>query len=182
MIESTLRQRFENAYRQSIGNMPLFFETMEKVAREHLTEELFREASGLFDPNTVLNTEKDEYQRGVAELVQRFTGSDDLDDVAQIISERTGVYRVTDQDFALSPGGGSIYIGPFDVAVAYVKQECEWEVKQTDDGKKVHVELDKGNCWGTSDTPEMAWRYAIAAELYGSGDTFEPFLLQVWKR
>jgi hypothetical protein len=66
--------------------------------------------------------------------------------------------------------------------VAYVKQECEWQVTQTPNNQ-VRVDLDNGNCWGIADTPEMAWRYAVAAELYGnSGETFEPFRLEVWKR
>jgi hypothetical protein len=138
---------------------------------------LFREAAGLFDPATVLNVEKDEYQRGVTELVTRFTGSDDKEDVASIISERTGIYRVTAQDFGTGINGDPLYVGPLAVAVAFVKATCEWAVTQTADDK-VRVELDGGNCFGVADTPEMAWRYVVAAELYGnSGDTFEPFLL-----
>lgn len=181
MSESTLAQKFQNIARGANCTLPVTVaETMEKVAREHLTAELYREASDLFDPKTVLDIDADEYQRGVTELIMRFTGtdSDDKEYVAQTISEGTGIYRVTEQDFAVAIGGDPLYIGPFAAAIAYVKANCEWEVKQTADDK-VHVDLDKGNCFGVADTAEMAWRYAIAAELYGNdGATFSPFLLK----
>lgn len=179
MIESTLAQKFQMiAKSNSVTLSTAVAETMEKVAREQFMTELFREASGLLDPKTNLQTESNEYHRALAELVQRATGSDDFDDVVDIISEGTGIYRVTEQDFAVAPGGDPLYVGPFAVAIAYVKANCEWEVKQTADDK-VHVDLDKGNCFGVADTAEMAWRYAIAAELYGNdGATFSPFLLK----
>lgn len=179
MLESTLTQKFHMIARSANFTIPLVVaENMEKVAREHLMDELFKAAASLLDPNTNLQTESDEYHRALAELVQRVTGSDDFDDVVDIISERTGIYRVTEKDFASAPGGDPLYIGPFEIAVAYIKDTCEWEVKQTADDK-VFVELDKGNCFGVADTAEMAWRYAIAAELYGnSGETFRPFLLK----
>lgn len=152
---------------------------------DHQIENVYTQAADLFDPDTILNIEEDEYQRGVVELVMNLLGmdSDDKEDIASNISDRTKTaYRVTAADFGTGIGGDALYIGPLEVAVAYVKQECEWEVKQTEDGK-VTVQLDGGNCWGTADTPEMAWRYAVAAELYGnSGETFEPFRLEVWKR
>lgn len=179
MLESTLTQKFQMiAKNNSVTLSTAVAENMEKVAREQFMTELFREASGLLDPQTRLQTESNEYHRALAELVQRVTGSDDFDDVANIISEGTGIHRVTVHDFAVAPGGDPIYIGPFAVAVAYIKDTCTWEVKQTADDK-VHVDLDGGNCFGVADTAEMAWRYAIAAELYGnSGDTFSPFLLK----
>jgi hypothetical protein len=152
---------------------------------DHQIENVYKQAADLFDPDTVLDIEEDEYQRGVVELVTRLLGmdSDDKEDVASIISQHTSTaYRVTAADFGTGINGDALYIGPLEVAVAYVKQECEWQVTQTPNNQ-VRVDLDNGNCWGIADTPEMAWRYAVAAELYGnSGDTFEPFRLEVWKR
>ncbi len=173
-LANLLKTAYVNEGAKGLSVWPI----LEEIAREQLTEELFKAAAGLLDPNTRLQTESNEYHRALAELVQRVTGSDDFDDVVDNISERTGIYRVTAADFATGINGDPLYIGPFAVAVAYIKDTCEWEVKQTADDK-VHVDLDKGNCFGVADTAEMAWRYAIAAELYGnSGDTFSPFLLK----
>ena len=173
---STLADKFKDNY----PNTQISWEDLEQIARDYLTNELYEQAAGLFDPNTRLNIEKDEYQRGVTELVMRFTGtdSDDKEDVAEVISQRTGIYRLTAADFGTGFNGDALYIGPLEPAITFVKQTCQWSVKQTQNGL-VHVELDGGNCFGVADTLELAWRYALAAELYGnSGETFEPFLLK----
>lgn len=170
---TTLADKFKTAYVNRTD-----WETMEQVARDHLTDELFKAAASLLDPRTRLQTESNEYHRALAELVQRFTGSDDFDDVVDIISERTGVYRVTAADFGTGINGDPLYIGPLEPALAFIKQECTWEVTQTADDK-VRVDLDGGNCFGVADTPEMAWRYAVAAELVGNSiENFTPFLLK----
>lgn len=147
---------------------------------DHQIENVYKQAANLFDTNSVLDVDKDEYARGVVELVMMLLGmdSDDKQEIADIISERTGTYRVTRQDFGIGANGDALYIGPLNVAIASIKRTCEWEVKTCNSGKSILVELDGGNCFGAADTEEMAWRYAIAAEFYGNtGDTFEPFLL-----
>lgn len=149
---------------------------------DHQIENVYTQAADLFDRNTVLDIEKDEYQRGVVELVTRLLGMDvgDVKEVAKIISERTGAYRVTEKDFAIVNGGDALYVGPLYPATEFIKRTCEWEVTSKDfkDGVNVVVTLDGGNCWGAHTSAEMAWRYAIAAELYGNtGETFEPFYL-----
>lgn len=146
---------------------------------DHQIENVYKQAADLFDPNTVLDIDKDEYARGVTELVTNLLGMDNADkyEVAKIISETTGAYRVTRADFGTGLNGDALYIGPLDVAMEFVKRTCEWIVFPMKGGK-FQVKLDGGNCWGIADTEEMAWRYAIAAELYGNtGDTFEPFFL-----
>jgi hypothetical protein len=148
---------------------------------DHQIANVYKQAADLFDSNTVLDIEKDEYARGVAELVTRLLGMDsgDVADVAKIISEKTGAYRVTRADFGTGLNGDALYIGPLNVAMEFIKRTCVWEVKACNSGKSVLVELDGGNCFGADPSAEMAWRYAIAAELYGnSGDTFEPFFLK----
>jgi hypothetical protein len=168
----TLANKLKTAYVNRTG-----WEDMEQIAREHLFEELYVQAADLFDPNTKLNIDKDEYARGVVELITRVTGSDDKEEVADVVSERTGIYRVERKDFATVFGGDTLYVGPLEPAVRFIRQTCEWTVKQ--ENGRVRVELDGGNCFGVADTDELAWRYAIAAELYGnSGDTFHPFLLK----
>lgn len=66
------------------------WDILEEVAREHLTNELFDQAAGLLDPDTTVDL-NNEYHRGLTELIMRVTNrdSDDKEDVAQIISERT---------------------------------------------------------------------------------------------
>ena len=181
MIESTLAQKFENIARGANCTLPVTVaETMEKVAREHLTAELYREASDLFDPKTVLDIDADEYQRGVTELIMRFTGtdSDDKEYVAQTISEGTGIHRVTEQDFAVAIGGDPLYIGPLQPAIDFIKGPNQSEVEVTPDGKGGwNVKFDGGNVWGNADTQEMAWRYALAAEFGPIDDEFVPFML-----
>jgi hypothetical protein len=58
---------------------------------DHQIENVYEQAAGLFDPNTTLDIDKDEYARGVVELVMNLLGmdSDDKEDIASIISERT---------------------------------------------------------------------------------------------
>lgn len=62
---------------------------------DHQIENVYKQAADLFDPNTVLDIEKDEYARGVVELVTRLLGmdSDDKEEVAAIISEQTMTNR-----------------------------------------------------------------------------------------
>lgn len=169
----TLKNKLQTAYVNRTS-----WEDMEQIAREHLFEEMYVQAADLFDPNTKLNIEKDEYARGVVELITRVTGSDDKEEIADAISERTGIYRVTAADFGTGANGDALYIGPLEPAVRFVKQECEWTVTPMKSGKTL-VQLDGGNCFGAADTEELAWRYAIAAELYGNdGSIFRPFLLK----
>lgn len=156
------------------------FDILEEVAREHLTAELYTTAASLFDPNTVLNPEANEYHRGVTELVQRVTGSDDKDDVASIISEGTSTaHLLTATDFVEDANGSLLYIGPLDPAITFIKNNNEV------DGPNRHiltgkwtVKLDGGNVWGTADTSEMAWRYAIGAEFGPLDEGFTPFRLK----
>ena len=58
---------------------------------DHQIENVYKQAADLFDPNTVLDIDKDEYARGVTELVTNLLGMDNADkyEVAKIISEHT---------------------------------------------------------------------------------------------
>lgn len=58
---------------------------------DHQIENVYKQAADLFDPNTVLDIDKDEYARGVTELVTNLLGMDNADkyEVAKIISENT---------------------------------------------------------------------------------------------
>lgn len=157
------------------------WDILEEVAREHLTNELFDTAASLFDANTTLRTDFNEYARGVVELVQRVTGSDDKDDVASIISERTATgHMLTAADFT-EVGDNLLYIGPFVEAVRFIRDNCDVTkdaVRNIQTGLYT-VELDGGNVWGHGDTPEMAWRYAMGAEFGPIDDEFKPFRLTV---
>jgi len=51
-------------------------------------ENVYAQATDLFDPGTVLDIDNDEYARGVVELVTRLLGMDDKEDVADIITEK----------------------------------------------------------------------------------------------
>lgn len=157
------------------------WEDMEKLSRERFMDELFDAAADLFDPNTTLNVDTDEYHRGVTELVARITGSDDKDDVASIISERTATgHMVTAADFT-RVGDSMLYIGPFAEAVRFIRDNCDVDkdaVRNIQTGLYT-VELDGGNVWGHGDTPELAWRYAMGAEFRSLEGDFEPFRLTV---
>jgi len=158
------------------------WDILEEVAREHLTAELYKQASGLFDPDTVIDTRKNEYQRGVTELILRFTGTevDDIGDVATTISEGTSTaHLLTAADFVEDANGSLLYIGPLYPAMQFIKNNNEV------DGPNRHiltgkwtVKLDGGNVWGTADTAEMAWRYAIGAEFGPIDEGFSPFRLK----
>lgn len=159
------------------------FDIMEEVARDYLTNELYEQAASLFDPDTIIDTEEDEYQRGVAELIMSFTGqgSDDLDDIASIISERTSTaHMLTAADF-VQVGDNLLYIGPFAEAVKFIRANCDVTkdaVRSIQTGLWT-VELDGGNVWGHGDTAEMAWRYAMGAEFGPIDAEFTPFRLTV---
>lgn len=58
---------------------------------DHQIENVYKQAADLFDPNTVLDIDKDEYARGVTELVTNLLGMDNADkyEVATVISENT---------------------------------------------------------------------------------------------
>lgn len=58
---------------------------------DHQIENVYKQAADLFDPNTVLDINKDEYARGVVELVMNLLGmdSDDKEDVATTIGMYT---------------------------------------------------------------------------------------------
>lgn len=178
-VHDTLAQTLLNTSRKHLPNGMANWEELEKVAREYLLNELYTAASDLFDPNTVLNIEKDEYQRGVAELITRFAGMDDKDDVANIISEGTGIYRLTVKDFGTGLNGDLLYIGPLEVAQDFMrKHDNTVKVERVDYSLKLwRVELADGNSYGVADTVEMAWRYALAAEFGPIDEEFSPFLL-----
>jgi hypothetical protein len=156
------------------------FDILEEVAREHLTDELYEQAAGLFDPNTTLRPSFNEYARGIVELVQRFTGSDDKDDVASIISERTNTgYLLTAADFGTGINGDLLYIGPYNDAIDFIREHDNTvTVERKIETGKWRVELSDGNSFGVADTCEMAWRYAIAAEFGPIDDGFVPFRLK----
>jgi hypothetical protein len=65
------------------------WEDMEQIARDQISEELYRSAAALLDPDTVV-TDDNEYHRGLVELIMEFhgMGSDDKDDIANNITER----------------------------------------------------------------------------------------------
>lgn len=58
---------------------------------DHQIENVYKQAADLFDPDTTLDNEHDEYARGVVELTMNLLGmdSDDKEDIARTISERT---------------------------------------------------------------------------------------------
>lgn len=157
------------------------WDILEEVAREHITNELFDQAAGLLDPDTTIRTDFNEYQRGVVELVQRVTGSDDKDDVASIISERTATgHMVTAADFGTGINGDLLYIGPLDPARDFINRNDNTGSCVRDFYTGLwRVELADGNSFGVADTPEMAWRYAIGAEFGPIDEGFEPFRLTV---
>jgi hypothetical protein len=76
--------------REKIVNNTTRIEALEYVAgvlnQDEQIERIYKTAAGLFDPGTVLNTEADEYQRGVTELTMYLLGMDDVDDVAKTIT------------------------------------------------------------------------------------------------
>jgi hypothetical protein len=152
---------------------------MEKVARDHLTEELYKCAASLLDPNTIV-TDDDEYHRGMVELIMEFTGqsSDQKEDIAGRISELTGLHYLTKADFLIAGDETLLYVGPLEAAIDFIKGPNGSEVaeKVLPNGK-YNVQLDGGNVWGTGDTRELAWRYALAAEFGPIDDEFAPFVL-----
>lgn len=152
----------------------------ENASVDHQIENVYKTAADLFEPNTVLNTE-DEYMRGVIDLVQRLLGMDDGDkeDIAQNISEGTGVYRLTAADFGTGVNGDLLYIGPFAVAQDFFYKNDNTATFKRDIVYGVwRVELMDGNSFGVGDTLEMAWRYAMAAEFGPIDDGFVLFFLK----
>lgn len=142
-------------------------------------ERVYTTAASLFDTGEALDL-KNEYHRGVTELVTRLLGidSDDQDDVAMTISTHTGAHRLTEKDFGTGINGDLLYIGPLQPAIDFIKGPNRTEVEITTDGKgRWSVKFDGGNVWGTADTQEMAWRYALAAELGPIDEGFVPFML-----
>lgn len=156
------------------------FDILEEVARDYLTKELYEQASGLFDPNTTLRTDFDEYQRGVVELVARITGSDDKDDVASIISEGTATgHMLTAADFGTGINGDLLYIGPLAEAQEFIcKNDNTVDTNLNPTTRLWRVELSDGNSFGVADTLEMAWRYAMGAEFGPIDENFVPFRLK----
>lgn len=155
------------------------WDILEKVAREHVTEELYKDAANLLDTNTIV-TDDNEYHRGMVELIMEWNGmgSDDKEEIAAEISKRTGLHQITSADFAPLPTGGDLYIGPLDAAIKFIKGPNASEVEEgVLPNGMYNVKLDGGNVWGTADTREMAWRYAIGAEMGPIDDEFEPFFL-----
>jgi hypothetical protein len=88
-------------------------------------------------------------------------------------------HRLTAADFATGINGDLLYIGPLAPAQNFIKKEHT--VSRIDRDIKTglyRVELDEGNVFGVADTPEMAWRYALAAELGPIDEEFHEFHLK----
>lgn len=88
-------------------------------------------------------------------------------------------HLLTAADFVEDAHGSLLYIGPLYPAMQFIKNNNEV------DGPNRHiltgkwtVKLDGGNVWGTADTAEMAWRYAIGAEFGPLDEGFSPFRLK----
>jgi hypothetical protein len=159
------------------------FDILEEVARDYLTEELYKQAAGLFDPDTIIKPEENEYQRGIVELIMSFTGqtSDDKEDIASTLTERLSTaYMLTERDFGTGINGDLLYIGPLKEAQDFIhKHDNTVLVERVQYSKNLmRVELAEGNSYGVGDTEELAWRYALAAEFGPMDENFVPFRLK----
>ena len=154
------------------------WDILEKVAREHLTEELYRAASGLFDEaSDVKDLDEDEYVRGMAEVIADLTGDDKYAVVAKIRA-KIGAYELTSKDFVEDRNGDLIYIGPLQIAIDFIKGPNKATVEVFRPvGGGWRIELDEGNVFGQADTQELAWRYALGAEFGPLDENFVPFML-----
>lgn len=84
---------------------------MAEVAVNHMYGEIYAQAAGLFDPDTTLDL-SNEYHRGVVEVVMRFTGtdSDDKEDIAKNISERTSTAHMLAVDDNASQARTTLWV------------------------------------------------------------------------
>lgn len=173
----TLANNLQTAY---VNNTS--WEDMAKLVRDQFTEELYKDAEGLFDPDTIIKPEENEYQRGIVELIMSFTGqnSDDKEAIAAKITEALSTaHLLTAADFGTGINGDLLYIGPFTEAETFIRaNDNTVTVNRNIMTGLWRVELADGNSFGVADTPEMAWRYALAAEFGPIDDEFQPFRLK----
>src|SRR4030095_2380377 len=144
---------------------------------KHIEEKLYTAASNLFEKDTVLDLDKDEYVRGMAEIMAAFLLADKFRWVDNI-HKRRGASQLTDKDFIESPDRGLLYIGPLDVARDFIKgpNKTEVAVFRTNTGRW-RVEFDGGHVFGVADTEELAWRYALGGEFGPIDEGFVPFTI-----
>jgi hypothetical protein len=147
--------------------------------KKSIEAKLYRVAAGLFDePSDVKDLDKDEYVRGMAELIADLTGTDKYD-VVEKLRQELGGHLLTKKDFGTGINGDLLYIGPLEIALEFIKGPNKSTYEVTHDAAKGRwrVELDEGNVFGVADTEELAWRYALAAELGPIDEEFEPFVM-----
>lgn len=145
---------------------------------KHIEEKLYTAAADLFEDDSVLDLDKDEYVRGMAEVMADFLGVDKYDVVVNI-QARLGQYLLTDKDIA-ETNKGLIYLGPLKIAQDFIKGPNKTYVEvfsAKNPGDMWRVEFDEGNVWGSADTEELAWRYALGGEFGPTDEGFEPFML-----
>lgn len=76
---------------------------------------------------------------------------------------------VTRKMFAEVYDGDTLYVGPMAPAQAFiVRQFPDWSCKP--EAGRFRVQWNGGQTFGVADTPELAWRYAIAVDLGPSED------------
>lgn len=89
-------------------------------------------------------------------------------------------YFLTAADFGTGINGDLLYIGPLGTAQDFIQRnDGTAKVERVDYSERLfRVELADGNSFGVADTPEMAWRYALAAEFGPMDENFVPFYLK----
>ena len=87
-------------------------------------------------------------------------------------------YLLTAADFGTGINGDLLYIGPYKVATDFIRGQVSVDVTSVAGDTRWRVELADGNSFGVAETLEMAWRYALAAELGPIDENFVPFRLK----
>lgn len=143
-----------------------------------IEEKLYTAAADLFEADSVLDLDKDEYVRGMSEIMADFLGKDKYDVVVNI-QARLGQHMLTSKDI-IDTDKGLLYVGPLKIAQDFIKGPNKTHVEvfpAKQSGESWRVEFDEGNVWGSADTEELAWRYALGGEFGPTDEGFEPFMI-----
>lgn len=145
---------------------------------EHVEKKIYEVAVNLFEKDAILDLDKDEYVRGMAEIMADFLGIDKYAVVAKI-QARLGQHMLTSKDF-IETDRGLLYIGPLEIAKDFIKGPNKTHVEvfpAKTPGDLWRVDFDEGNAWGAADTEELAWRYALGGEFGPIDEEFHPFTI-----